>query len=320
MSTSFLAASAARADGPVVAAAETSEAAFLAAAGLAASLPDATSSSDKLILYGLYKQATVGAPPPECCKATFNVVAQKKLEAWVAVRDKSTYDARVAYCAKVAELAPAAVATVTSPPKPPPRSPTRVAASPEPTMRALSSGSEQVLSVRVRGFEIVRPESAKRKTVMGRLGLPNLPFGPDHRGDEGAAQAKADTDTTPLTAAEDKRRTGEPFAAYVIAVSSEAGVQWEAKKRWSDLRSLEASLRETDGETLRAHAAKLPVFEAHSLWQSLFDRLEPTFLSERAVQMQALLQVPAARPISWHLPASISPHIFPTPPHISLLQ
>ena len=83
----------------------------------------------------------------------------------------------------------------------------------------------------------------------------------------------------------------QPYATYIISVTGESGLEWETERRWNDLRVLEESLQRSDGETLRKHAGSLPHFDAHgNLLVSLFvNKFDPSFLKERAEQMQALL-------------------------------
>ncbi|KOO29752.1 hypothetical protein Ctob_007323 [Chrysochromulina tobinii] len=83
----------------------------------------------------------------------------------------------------------------------------------------------------------------------------------------------------------------QPYATYLISVTGESGLEWETERRWNDLRVLEESLQRSDGETLRTHAGSLPHFDAHgNLLVSLFvNKFDPSFLKERAEQMQALL-------------------------------
>jgi hypothetical protein len=83
------------------------------------------------------------------------------------------------------------------------------------------------------------------------------------------------------------RSAEQPHATYLISVTSERGLKWETERRWNDLKTLEASLQRTDGETLRQHADSLPPFHAHG--KLFVDKFDPAFLSERAEQMQALL-------------------------------
>ena len=83
------------------------------------------------------------------------------------------------------------------------------------------------------------------------------------------------------------RSAEQPHATYLISVTSERGLKWETERRWNDLKTLEGSLQRTDGETLRQHADSLPPFHAHG--KLFVDKFDPAFLSERAEQMQALL-------------------------------
>ncbi|KAH7577436.1 hypothetical protein ACOSP7_001662 [Xanthoceras sorbifolium] len=69
----------------------------------AKTLPESTSNEDKLILYGLYKQATVGnvntARP-----GMFNMRDRAKWDAWKAVEGKSQEEAMNDYITKVKQL------------------------------------------------------------------------------------------------------------------------------------------------------------------------------------------------------------------------
>ncbi|KAJ4779079.1 Acyl-CoA-binding protein [Rhynchospora pubera] len=76
-------------------------------------LPAAPSDEDKLELYALYKQATVGPvtiPRPN----RFNMMGRYKWDAWKAVEGKSKEEAMKDYIAKVKELQAAAAATTTT--------------------------------------------------------------------------------------------------------------------------------------------------------------------------------------------------------------
>lgn len=69
----------------------------------AKTLPETTSNENKLILYGLYKQATVGVvntPRP----GLFNLKDKAKWDAWKAVEGKSTEEAMSDYITKVKQL------------------------------------------------------------------------------------------------------------------------------------------------------------------------------------------------------------------------
>ena len=77
--------------------------AFVTAASQAKSL-DVVSNADKLRLYALYKQATVGAAPSEYGGSSFNVVAARKWEAWAAVRQLQYEEAMRSYCELVESL------------------------------------------------------------------------------------------------------------------------------------------------------------------------------------------------------------------------
>ncbi|DBB11803.1 TPA: hypothetical protein ACH3X3_005958 [Trebouxia sp. C0006] len=81
----------------------SSNAEFEKAAEEAKSLPDKTSNDDKLILYGLYKQATVG----DCNTSKpgmFDPKGKAKWEAWNKQKGKEQSTAQEEYIMKVAEL------------------------------------------------------------------------------------------------------------------------------------------------------------------------------------------------------------------------
>ncbi|GLJ21444.1 hypothetical protein SUGI_0395030 [Cryptomeria japonica] len=73
----------------------------------AKTLPPATTDADKLILYGLYKQATVGK-----CNTSrpgmFNLKERYKWDAWKAVEEKTQETAMEDYITKVKQLLEAA--------------------------------------------------------------------------------------------------------------------------------------------------------------------------------------------------------------------
>ncbi|KAJ6812240.1 putative acyl-CoA-binding protein [Iris pallida] len=69
----------------------------------AKTLPDNTSDTAKLILYGLYKQATVG-PVNTTRPGVFNQRDRYKWDAWKAVEAKSKEEAMSDYITKVKQL------------------------------------------------------------------------------------------------------------------------------------------------------------------------------------------------------------------------
>lgn len=79
---------------------------FDAAAKTALTLPAATSNDDKLILYGLYKVATVGKPDSGR-PGIFDPKGRAKWDAWKKVEDKSKDEAKQDYILKVQQLAEA---------------------------------------------------------------------------------------------------------------------------------------------------------------------------------------------------------------------
>lgn len=81
----------------------SSKADFEKAAEEAKSLPDKTTNDDKLILYGLYKQATVG----DCNTSKpgmFDPKGKAKWEAWNKQKGKEQSTAQEEYIMKVSEL------------------------------------------------------------------------------------------------------------------------------------------------------------------------------------------------------------------------
>ncbi|KAK4743515.1 hypothetical protein SAY87_001516 [Trapa incisa] len=66
-------------------------------------LPDSTTNENKLILYGLYKQATVG-PVNTSRPGMFNMKDRAKWDAWKAVEGKSKEEAMNDYITKVNQL------------------------------------------------------------------------------------------------------------------------------------------------------------------------------------------------------------------------
>ncbi|XVF00023.1 hypothetical protein REPUB_Repub03eG0250500 [Reevesia pubescens] len=76
----------------------------------AKTLPEATTNEDKLILYGLFKQATVG-PVNTSRPGVFNMRERYKWDAWKAVEGKSKEEAMGDYITKVKQLQEAAAAS-----------------------------------------------------------------------------------------------------------------------------------------------------------------------------------------------------------------
>lgn len=69
----------------------------------AKTLPENTTNENKLILYGLYKQATVGNVNTSR-PGIFNLRERAKWDAWKAVEGKSTEEAMNDYITKVKQL------------------------------------------------------------------------------------------------------------------------------------------------------------------------------------------------------------------------
>ncbi|XP_022747809.1 acyl-CoA-binding protein [Durio zibethinus] len=69
----------------------------------AKTLPDNTTNESKLILYGLFKQATVG-PVNTSRPGMFNMKERYKWDAWKAVEGKSKEEAMNDYITKVKQL------------------------------------------------------------------------------------------------------------------------------------------------------------------------------------------------------------------------
>ncbi|QCD90909.1 acyl-CoA-binding protein [Vigna unguiculata] len=69
----------------------------------AKTLPPTQTNEDLLIIYGLYKQATVG-PVNTARPGMFNMKDRAKWDAWKAVEAKSTDDAMNDYIIKVKQL------------------------------------------------------------------------------------------------------------------------------------------------------------------------------------------------------------------------
>ncbi|XP_064961279.1 acyl-CoA-binding protein [Musa acuminata AAA Group] len=72
-------------------------------AAKAKTLPENTTNENKLILYGLYKQATVG-PVNTSRPGIFNMRDRAKWDAWKAVEGKSKEEAMSDYITKVKQL------------------------------------------------------------------------------------------------------------------------------------------------------------------------------------------------------------------------
>ncbi|KAK6236529.1 hypothetical protein QUC31_020325 [Theobroma cacao] len=82
---------------------------FKESADKAKALPPTTKDADKLILYGLYKQATVGNVNTDR-PGIFSPTDRAKWDAWKAVEGKTKEEAMTEYIAKVKELQGAAAA------------------------------------------------------------------------------------------------------------------------------------------------------------------------------------------------------------------
>ncbi|XVF56408.1 hypothetical protein PTKIN_Ptkin06aG0118200 [Pterospermum kingtungense] len=76
----------------------------------AKTLPENTTNENKLILYGLYKQATVG-PVNTSRPGMFNMRDRAKWDAWKAVEGKSKEEAMGDYITKVKQLQEEAAAS-----------------------------------------------------------------------------------------------------------------------------------------------------------------------------------------------------------------
>ncbi|CAM0912370.1 unnamed protein product [Alopecurus aequalis] len=79
----------------------------------AKTLPDTTTNEDKLCLYGLFKQATVG-PVNTARPGIFDMAGKYKWDAWKAVEAKSKEEAMTDYITKVKQLLEEAAAAATS--------------------------------------------------------------------------------------------------------------------------------------------------------------------------------------------------------------
>ncbi|CAI0387494.1 unnamed protein product [Linum tenue] len=69
----------------------------------AKSLPPATKDADKLVLYGLFKQSTLGSVNTNR-PGMFSPTERAKWDAWKAVEGKSKEEAMTEYIAKVKQL------------------------------------------------------------------------------------------------------------------------------------------------------------------------------------------------------------------------
>lgn len=67
-------------------------------------LPKKPNDNDLLILYGLYKQSTIGNCNIKRPNGLFNIKEQKKWDAWNNIKDTSSDDAKKLYINKVKEL------------------------------------------------------------------------------------------------------------------------------------------------------------------------------------------------------------------------
>ncbi|KAI9401479.1 hypothetical protein POPTR_001G130200v4 [Populus trichocarpa] len=76
----------------------------------AKTLPENTTNENKLILYGLYKQATVG-PVNTSRPGIFNMRDRAKWDAWKAVEGNSKEEAMSDYITKVKQLLEEAAAS-----------------------------------------------------------------------------------------------------------------------------------------------------------------------------------------------------------------
>ncbi|XWS58952.1 hypothetical protein CRYUN_Cryun08bG0078400 [Craigia yunnanensis] len=76
----------------------------------AKTLPETTTNESKLILYGLFKQATVG-PVNTSRPGMFNMKEKYKWDAWKAVEGKSKEEAMSDYITKVKQLLEEAAAS-----------------------------------------------------------------------------------------------------------------------------------------------------------------------------------------------------------------
>ena len=67
-------------------------------------LPTKPNDNDLLILYGLYKQSTIGNCNIKKPNGLFNIKEQKKWDAWNNIKDTTSDDAKELYINKVKEL------------------------------------------------------------------------------------------------------------------------------------------------------------------------------------------------------------------------
>eukprot|EP00322_Chrysochromulina_rotalis_P024611 CAMPEP_0115834428 /NCGR_PEP_ID=MMETSP0287-20121206/3677_1 /TAXON_ID=412157 /ORGANISM="Chrysochromulina rotalis, Strain UIO044" /LENGTH=363 /DNA_ID=CAMNT_0003287861 /DNA_START=11 /DNA_END=1103 /DNA_ORIENTATION=+ len=77
-----------------------------ATATAAAKALSGVTNEDKLRLYALYKQATVGAAPESSHASMFDLVGQQKYKAWDSVRELSADEAKREYACLVIKLSP----------------------------------------------------------------------------------------------------------------------------------------------------------------------------------------------------------------------
>ena len=67
-------------------------------------LPKKPDDNDLLLLYGLYKQSTIGNCNIKKPNGLFNIKEQKKWDAWNNIKNTTSDDARELYINKVKEL------------------------------------------------------------------------------------------------------------------------------------------------------------------------------------------------------------------------
>ncbi|KQK19800.1 acyl-CoA-binding domain-containing protein 1 [Brachypodium distachyon] len=79
----------------------------------AKTLPDTTTNENKLLLYGLYKQATVG-PVNTARPGFFDLKGKAKWDAWKVLEGKSKEEAMTDYITKVKQLLEEATAAAAS--------------------------------------------------------------------------------------------------------------------------------------------------------------------------------------------------------------
>ena len=80
---------------------------------------------------------------------------------------------------------------------------------------------------------------------------------------------------------------GRAHARYRLVIT-EAGSEWQVRRRWTELRMTIDSLRSTHPAAFTKD--KVPDFEPHAWWRIGSSALDPKFLSERCASMQELLQ------------------------------